>query len=187
MSRTGVARRVRGARYRSGMQAGDCWALVVPGHGEVCEDGRYRLSRRCLRVLAAAARLADGRRPRVIVFSGWAPLGGPSEAAQMLGAWPGRRDVELLLEETATVTAENVSRTLPLLLERGIREATVVCAPLHAPRARYLFGGVYRRFGIRCEVDAAASLPTPGALAWELGALAVVRRQRRAALVELES
>jgi hypothetical protein len=88
-------------------------------------------------------------------------------------------------EETATVTAENVSRTLPLLVDRGIREVTVVCAPSHVPRARYLFGGVYRRFDISCDVRAAASFPSPGALAWELGALAVMRRQRRAALVEL--
>ena len=75
----------------------------------------------------------------------------------MLEAWPGRRDVELVAEETATVTAENVSRTLPLLLERGIRDVTVVCVPLHVPRARYLFGGVYGRFGLDCQVRSAAS------------------------------
>ena len=156
------------------------WAIVVPGHSV-----SGRLSGRCLRVLAAAARLADRREPRVVVFSGWSPAGGPSEAEQMLEAWPGRRDVELVAERTATVTAQNASRSLPLLLERGIREATVVCTPLHLGRVRYLFRSVYAPYGIRCGISVAWATPTPSALAWELGALAVLRRQRRAALAEL--
>nr|MDQ3822922.1 YdcF family protein [Actinomycetota bacterium] len=120
-----------------------------------------------------------------VVFTGWAPAGGPSEGEQMLEAWPGRRDVELVAERTATVTAENASRSLPLLLERGVREATVVCTPLHLGRVRYLFPALYARYGIRCRVRVAWAVPTASALAWELGALAVLRRQRRAALAEL--
>ena len=105
----------------------------------------------------------------------------------MLDAWRGRSDVELLAEPTARTTAENAARSLPLLLERGVREATVVCAPLHALRVRYFFGGLYPRFGVRCEVRTAKCAPTPSALAWELGARGVMRRQRRAALAELEA
>ena len=116
------------------------WAVVVPGHS--C---RGRVSRRCLALLDRAAELADERVPRVVVFSGWAAWDGPSEAEQMLEAWPGRRDVELALEATATSTAENAARSLPLLLDRGVREATVVCAPLHVARVSYFFGGLYRR------------------------------------------
>jgi hypothetical protein len=158
------------------------WAIVVPGHSV-----SGRLSGRCGRLLAAAARLAERRTPRVVVFTGWSPRGGPSEAEQMLEAWPGRRDVELVAEPTAAITAENASRSLPLLLERDVREATVVCTPLHAPRVSYLFPGLYERFGVRCDVRVAWTAPTPAALAWELGALAVLRRQRRAALSELRA
>ncbi len=158
------------------------WGLVVPGHSE-----GGRLSTRCLRVLALAAELAEERSPRVVVFTGWSPGGGPSEAEQMRDAWPGRGDVELVAEPTARITAENAARSLPLLLERGVREATVVCASVHALRVRYFFGGLYPRFGVRCEVRPARCLPTPSALAWELGALGVMRRQRRAALAELEA
>ena len=158
------------------------WAIVVPGH-----SASGRLSARCLRLLDVAARLAEAREPRVVVFTGWAPAGGPSEADQMLEAWPGRRDVELVAERTARITAQNASRSLPLLLARGVREATVVCSPLHAGRVRYLFPPVYARYGVSCRVRVARAAPTPSALAWELGALAVLRRQRRAALDELRA
>jgi hypothetical protein len=156
------------------------WGLVVPGHSL-----RGRLSTRCARLLAVAAELAETRPPRVVVFTGWASKGRPSEAEQMLEAWPGRRDVELVTEPTARITAENASRSLPLLLERGVREATVVCAPVHAPRVRYLFPPLYEQFGVRCDVRVARTPRSVRALAWELGALTVLRRQRRAALNEL--
>lgn len=163
------------------MNAGS-WAIVVPGHSV-----SGRVSVRCRRLLRVAAALAERRAPRVVVFTGWSPGDGPTEAEQMLDAWPGRRDVELLAEPTAAITAQNASRTLPLLLERGVREATVVCTPLHLPRVRYLFPGVYRHFGVRCEIRIAWTAPTPSALAWELGALTLLRSQRRDALAELRS
>ena len=158
------------------------WAIVIPGHSVA-----GRVSGRCRRVLGAAAALAERREPRVVVFSGWSRGEGPSEAEQMLEAWPGRRDVELALEPTARITAQNASRSLPLLRERGVREVTVVCSTLHSLRVRYLFGGLYDRFGIRCDVVSVWTSPTPRAVAWELGAMAILRRQRRAALAELET
>ena len=161
--------------------AADSWAIVVPGHSVA-----GRVSGRCRRLLARAAALAEERAPRVVVFSGRSARG-PSEAEQMLEVWPGRRDVELVAEPTARITAQNASRTLPLLLDRGIREATVVCSALHRPRVRYLFCGLYAQFGSDCDVRVAWSLPTPHALAWEVGALAVLRRQHRAALEELDA
>ena len=39
----------------------------------------------------------------------------------MLAAWPGRRDVELLAEDTAVNTSQNMARVLPLLLARRRR------------------------------------------------------------------
>lgn len=158
------------------------WALVVPGHSR-----RGRIGPRCLAVLRRAAALADERRPRAVVFSGWSTWEGPSEAEQMLDAWPGRRDVELVAETTAADTAQNASRTLPLLLGRKVRSATVVCAPLHRARVAYLFGGLYADFGIRCDVRVAWTPQLPPALLWELAAGSVARRQRRAALAELRS
>jgi hypothetical protein len=160
-------------------------ALVVPGQGDLREDGAYRLSDRCVRLLEHAARLAEQRRPQVIVFTGWSPYGGESEAAQMLAAWPGRSDVELVAEETATTTVENAARTLPLLLERRVTEATIVCTRLHRLRVAYLFGGVYGRFGIVGRYSSPVGGFSGGALVWEAAALSVARRQRRAALAEL--
>jgi hypothetical protein len=160
----------------------ESWAIVVPGHsvgGLVTE--------RCRRVLARAAQLADERAPKVVVFTGHAFRGERSEAEQMLDAWPGRRDVELVVETTARITAENATRSAPLLLERGIRSATVVCSAVHAPRVRYFFRSVYRKFGIDCDVQTVWTPPTPRALAWELGAMTVLRRQLRAAVAELEA
>ena len=96
-------------------------------------------------------------------------------------------DVELLVETTATTTAQNASRSLPLLLERGVTEATVVCAAAHARRVRYFFGRLYAAAGLRAQVSAVPLPPTPGAVAWELGAVTVRRRQLHAALAELET
>jgi hypothetical protein len=160
------------------------WAIVVPGNGRV-ERGSYLLSSRCRRCLDVAAELAEARPPRAVVFTGWSPHGGLSEAEQMLERWPGRRDVELVVEPSATITAENMARTLPLLVERGVDEATLVCGALHLPRVRYFFGTVYPRYGIRCSYRPVRDLPTPRSLAWEAAAFPLKRRQRRAALAEL--
>ena len=164
----------------------DDWAIVIPGSGSHGHQG-YTIGARAHACMREAARLAERRRPRVVVFTGWSPAGGRSEAEQMLEAWPGRRDVELVAERTATITAENMSRTLPLLLERGIREVTVVCGALHQLRVRYFFGGVYPSYGIRCSYHVTRQLPTPRAVAWEAGAIPLARRQRRAAAEELRS
>src|SRR6266581_1931657 len=113
-------------------------ALVVPGSGRFDRSGGYRISRVCRRLVAEAERLAERLAPRAVVFSGGSPNGGASEAEQMARLWRGPT-VELLLERTALTTAENASRTLPLLREHEIAEAVVVCAPLHLYRARWFF------------------------------------------------
>ena len=163
----------------------DDWAIVIPGSGSHAGDGSYRIGGRALDCLRAAARLAEQRQPRLVVFSGWSPAAGPSEAEQMLEAWPGDRSIELVAETSATITAENMSRSLPLLLERDIGRVTLVCGALHLPRVRYFFGGVYPRYGISCQYQITRQLPTPRALVWEAAALPLASRQRRAALVEL--
>src|SRR5262245_24740939 len=153
-------------------------AIVVLGHGLTATDGSYRISRGCRRLVAEAERLAHSAAPRAVVFSGWSPDDGPSEAAQMHSLWRGP-DVELVVEESASTTAENASRTLPLLLDRGVREAIVVCAPLHLYRARWMFRRIYGARGVAVRFRVAPVAPTPGAVAWELGALTVAARQIR--------
>jgi uncharacterized SAM-binding protein YcdF (DUF218 family) len=160
-------------------------AIVVLGHGRLDRDGEYRISDRCLRLVEEAQRLAGMTDPRVVIFSGWSPLGGRSEAEQMREAWSGP-DVELVVESTAATTAENAVRTLPLLLERGVDHAVIVCAPLHLQRARYFFGRLYRDRGVTTTFHAAAVRPSVRAALWELGAHAVRGRQLRAARTELD-
>jgi uncharacterized SAM-binding protein YcdF (DUF218 family) len=160
-------------------------ALVVLGSSRRDRDGVYRISRACRRVAAEAARLAEKLGPRVVVFSGWAPSGGGSEAEQMQNLWPGP-DVELVLEPTASTTAENAARTLPLLVERQIEHAIVVCSPLHVYRTRWFFRRLYAASGIRTTFAAPRAVPTPSAVIWELGAMTVRSRQLRAAEKELE-
>ena len=64
-----------------------------------------------------------------------------------------------MAEPTAAITAQNMSRSLPHLLERGVREVTVVCGLLHLPRVRYHFGGVYPRHGVSCSYARVRQLP----------------------------
>ena len=160
-------------------------ALVVLGSSRRERTGAYKISRGCRQVVAHAAQLADRLNPAVVIFSGWAPNGGLSEAEQMVAIWRGS-ETELLLEPTASTTAENAARTLPPLLERGIGHATVVCTPLHVYRARWFFRRMYTPHGIRTSFEAPRILPTPPALIWEFGALTVRSRQLRAAEQELE-
>ncbi len=160
-------------------------ALVVLGQGMLARDGSYRISRACRRFVAESERLAVRVGARVVVFTGWSPTDGPSEAAQMRALWRGPQ-LELVAEETASTTAQNAARTLPLLVERGVTEALVVCAPLHFFRARWIFRRVFGAHGVKVRFRVVPVLPTPGALAWELGALIVAARQVRAAEKEVE-
>jgi uncharacterized SAM-binding protein YcdF (DUF218 family) len=150
-------------------------AIVVPGH---------RARERCLDLVREAERAAAETPVEVVVFSGRARRGVLSEAEQMRAAWRGP-DVELLVEPTASVTAENASRTLPLLLEREIDRALVVCAPLHLYRARFFFTRLYGAHGVETEFRVAPVTPSIRALLWELGAATACRRQLRAARAEL--
>ncbi len=158
--------------------------IVVPGHGAF-EAAGYRITARCRRLVAAAETLAERLCPSAIVFTGWSPDGGPSEAEQMRDAWRGPK-VELVVEPTASVTAENAARTVPLLLAREVELAEIVCAPFHYPRARYFFHRLYSAHSIRARVRVVPERPSSTALAWELAALPLARRQLRRMLAELE-
>ena len=154
-------------------------AVVVPGHSR-----RDRISATCRLLVGEAERLAGRLTPSVVVFTGWSPVGGVSEAEQMRRLWCGP-ELELVVEPTAATTAQNAARTLPLLLERGIERAVVVSTPLHRYRVRWFFQRLYGAHGIETSFYVARVAPTPFALAWELGALSVRSRQLRAAEAEL--
>jgi uncharacterized SAM-binding protein YcdF (DUF218 family) len=160
-------------------------ALVVLGNGAVDRDGVYRISGTCRRLVAEAERLAVDLAPEVAVFTGWSPTGGPSEGEQMREAWHGP-ELELVIEPTARNTSQNAARTLPLLLERGVERAVVVCAPLHLRRTRFFFERLYEGTGIETSFHAARFVPSPRMLAWELVALPVRRAQLRAARDEIQ-
>ena len=150
-------------------------AIVVPGH-----HGPERLKD----LVQEAELIAESTHVDAVVFTGWSRNGGPTEAELMHDAWGGP-DVELVVEPTARTTAENAARTLPLLRERGIERAVVVCAPLHLYRTRYFFRRLYGPAGIEVAVRAAPVAPSAGALLWELLALPLRRDQLRAAEDEL--
>jgi uncharacterized SAM-binding protein YcdF (DUF218 family) len=141
-------------------------ALVVPG--STVARARERLVRE-------AERTARDSGARIVVFSG------AGEAEHMRDLWDGP-EVELVVEETATSTAENAALTLPLLLERGVSEAVVICAPAHLVRARWIFRRIYGARGIAVRFRAARIAPTPGAIVWELAASTAAWRQVRSHL-----
>ncbi|HSC74257.1 MAG TPA: YdcF family protein [Gaiellaceae bacterium] len=155
-------------------------AIVVPGHAR-----RGRISDVCVSLVREAERLAAASDVDAVVFSGGPVHGGEPEAEQMRAVWRGP-DVELVVEPTAAVTAENAARTLPLLRERGIERAIVVCAPLHVYRARFFFSRLYGAAGIATEFRTVAAGRTLRALAWELGAAPGIPLQLRAARAELQ-
>jgi uncharacterized SAM-binding protein YcdF (DUF218 family) len=160
-------------------------AIVVPGHGWPDLAGVHRISTRCLRLVREAEELVSSAEAGVVVFSGWSPTGSPSEAEQMRDAWRGPA-VELVVEPTAASTAENAARTLPLLLEREVGRAVVVCAPQHLFRTRVLFRLLYQGSGIEVAFRAARLAPTLRSVAWELLALPFLPLQLRIARAELE-
>ena len=138
-------------------------AVVVPG--SVIARTRERLVREAERTVGRTG-------AALVVFSG------RGEAEHMRDLWRGP-DVSLVVEGAATTTAENAACTLPMLVERGVREAIVVCAPAHALRAGWIFRRIYGPHGIRVRVRPARVVPTPAALVYELGAATVARRQVR--------
>jgi uncharacterized SAM-binding protein YcdF (DUF218 family) len=159
-------------------------AIVVPGSGGLAGDGVYRISSKCVQLVREAERLAEALPAAAVVFSGWSPTGGTPEAEQMRAAWQGV-DVELVVEPTAAVTAQNASRTLPLLLERGLRQAVVVCTPLHSYRTRFFFSRLFGPAGIDTSFSLVPVAPSPLALAWELLALPFCGPQLRSARTEI--
>ena len=155
--------------------------IVVLGHREPGVSAEHRISAHSRARLLHAEELCLTDPPRAAVLTGFTHTGGLSEAEQMAREWtvPG---VPLLLEVAGRDTAENASRSLPLILALGgVRRVVVVSSPWHV-RARPYFAP-YRRFGL--HVDHSPGPPLRGwthLLAGELAGLRAVPRRRTEAM-----
>ena len=128
-------------------------------------------SARCLRLVREAERLAEAQPVEAVVFTGWSrerPLRGRADARLGRPRHRARRRADRLGDR-----AERRPHG-PAVARAGIARAVVVCAPLHVYRTRFLLAA------LRAAQDAfhvARFVPRPRALAWELVALPVLRRQ----------
>jgi uncharacterized SAM-binding protein YcdF (DUF218 family) len=146
-------------------------ALVVLGYHE--GDGISAVCRACVR-------RAEELPGAVVIFTGWSSTGGTPEAEQMRALWR-EPERELVVEPQARNTAENAACSLPLLLEREISTATVVCALNHRIRVPFFFGRLYRSHGIDVSYEyVARPLARPRVWLREAGAIALMWSQRRA-------
>jgi glucosamine-6-phosphate deaminase len=155
--------------------------VVVLGHREPGVSAEHRISAHSRARLARAARLCRETPVRAVVLTGYTHTGGLSEAEQMQREWP-LSDVPVLLEVAGRNTAENASRTLPIVLALGVAGRVSVVTSLWHLRAPYFFAP-YRAFGLELSMEPARPLRDwPHLLAEELGGLPGMARQRRAAM-----
>jgi hypothetical protein len=114
------------------------------------------------------------------VLTGYTSTGGLSKAEQMKAAWD-ESVAPALLEVAGRDTAENASRSLPMLLALGEAPHVVVVSSSWHVRVPWFFAP-YRRFGFRVSYRVSfAHGSWPRMLSEELrGARAVVARRRAA-------
>jgi hypothetical protein len=117
------------------------------------------------------------------VLTGWTRTGGLSEAEQMKAEWP-LLDTPTVLEEGGRNTAENASRSLPIIRAVGeLRRVTVVTSTWHL-RTPYFFAP-YRTFGIRLSFRTTPHGDWLRQVPHELRGMTGAREQRRRALAEM--
>jgi hypothetical protein len=161
-------------------RASDHVAIVL-GHREPGISAEHRISAHSRARLARATRLCQATPIRAVVLTGFTHTAGLSEAEQMAREWP-LTDVPVLLEVAGRNTAENASRSLPIVLALGVADRVSIVTSLWHLRTPYFFAP-YRAFGY--ELSLCPARPGRGwahLLAEELGGLAGMPRQRRAAM-----
>jgi glucosamine-6-phosphate deaminase len=123
-------------------------ALIVLGHREPGISAEHRISDETRARLARAARECRRDPPRAVILTGYTRTPrGLSEAEQMKAEWS-EPQVPALLEDAGRDTAENASRSLPLIRAIGdVRRVTVVTSVWHL-RVFYFFAP-YRALGLR--------------------------------------
>jgi hypothetical protein len=117
------------------------------------------------------------------VLTGYTSTGGLSEAEQMRAAWS-VEDVPPVLEVAGRDTAENATRSLPLVLALGeARHVTVVTSAWHV-RAPYHFR-TWRRYGLELNFAFDWHGDWRRMLAHELRGMRTMRAERRRALAAM--
>ena len=158
-------------------------SLIVLGHREPDISPEHRISDESRARLRRAERECRRDPPRAVILTGYSRTGGLSEAEQMKAEWS-LPDVPALLEDAGRNTAENASRSLPIIRAIGdIRRVTVVTSSWHI-RAPYFFAP-YRVFGLRLSFRTTPHGSWPRMLPHELRSLPAMRRERRQAMAEM--
>ena len=119
--------------------------LVVLGHREPGISAEHRISAESRARLRHASRLARTFPIRAVVLTGYTSTGGLSEAEQMKTAWD-EHQAPALLEVAGRDTAENASRSLPILLALGEARHVIVISSAWHLRVPWFFAP-YRDFG----------------------------------------
>jgi glucosamine-6-phosphate deaminase len=158
--------------------------IVVLGHRDAGVSAEHQISAESRARLRHGLRLARRRPVRAVVLTGYTSTGGLSEAEQMKTAWD-EHVAPALLEVAGRDTAENASRTLPILLALGeAARVTVVSSPWHL-RVPWFFAP-YRDFGL--DVSYRPSAPHGDwrrMLGEELREARQARGRRRAAMAAM--
>jgi len=156
---------------------------VVLGHREPSISAEHRISQESLGRLHRAEWIARRRPTIAAVLTGYTSTGGLSEAEQMRAAWS-VGDLPPLLEVAGRDTAENASRSLPLVLALGdARRVTVVTSAWHI-RAPYHFRA-WRDYGLEVGFSFDWRGDWRRMVAHELRGLRTMRAERRRALGEM--
>ena len=156
---------------------------VVLGHREPSISAEHRISRESLGRLHHAEWVARRRPTLAAVLTGYTSTGGLSEAEQMRAAWRVAA-VPPLLEVAGRDTAENATRSLPLVLALGdARRVTVVTSAWHL-RAPYHFRP-WRRHGLEVGFAFDWRGDWRRMLANELHGMRTLRAERRRALADM--
>jgi len=158
---------------------------VVLGHREPGVSPEHRISSESRARLRHAARLAQETPIRAVILTGYTSTGGLSEAEQMKTAWD-EHQAPALLEEAGRDTAENASRSLPILLALGeARNILVISSGWHI-RVPWFFAP-YRDFGLHVEYRPSFTDGRwPRMLVHELREARSARRQRRSAMTAMK-
>jgi glucosamine-6-phosphate deaminase len=172
------------SRLRRTAGRGSDHVAIVLGHREPGLSAEHRIDEHSRARLRRAVRLCRATPVRAVVLTGYTHSDGLSEAEQMAREWP-LGEVPTLLEVAGRNTAENASRSLPLVLAQGgVRRVSVVTSLWHL-RTPYFFAP-YRDHGLRVHLRPARPMRGwPHLLAEELGGVASMRAQRRAAMGDL--
>lgn len=158
--------------------------LVVLGHREPGISPEHRISSESRARLRHASQLAPKSPIRAVILTGYTSTGGLSEAEQMKTAWD-EHQAPALLEEAGRDTAENASRSLPILLALGEARHVIVISSAWHVRVPWFFAP-YRDFGLHVSYRPSfAHGSWSRMLAHELREARHARSQRRAAMAAM--